>query len=347
MFENHLYSLNVKEHNTTDGDWSKVCPRGDTANKPEGRDGHSTTHAVGRIWVYGGWNEKAYLKDLWHITPRPAKTGSGLGGCPSTSNFEGEWMQEGAEGSALHLDWPPALNSHSMVAYGGFLYLFGGFSHDVSKVGAWTQCDEDDAGCKYYNQMWSFDVNKMIWRDIIANNKEGETGLAAVPPARARHAAAVVNGGMIVFGGVTAVGKAGDTWRFDMKAQIWDKMDVSEDDPKISFGNTFHPGPRSEMQAVAIGDQFFLYGGDNGTGPINDLWVYETDTSQCMEKKIEANLTAWLVVFILLFVGATGFICYQNCRGGGNDARSGGYSSGSAGAELGGTKPSGNYQAQS
>ena len=134
MFENHLYSLNVKEHNTTDGDWSKVCPRGDTANKPEGRDGHSTTHAVGRIWVYGGWNEKAYLKDLWHITPRPAKTGSGLGGCPSTSNFEGEWKQEGAEGSALHLDWPPALNSHSMVAYGGFLYLFGGFSHDVSKA---------------------------------------------------------------------------------------------------------------------------------------------------------------------------------------------------------------------
>merc|ERR1711871_588931 len=74
--DNFIYSLDTQQSM----DWFPVCGKADQEviaahagdGKPNARDGHSTTHDRGRVWIFGGWNEKQYFNDLWSINPQPA-----------------------------------------------------------------------------------------------------------------------------------------------------------------------------------------------------------------------------------------------------------------------------------
>merc|ERR1712023_391082 len=103
-----------------------------------------------------------------------------------------------------------------------------------------------------------------------------------VPAGRARHAAAVLNGGMYVFGGVVSSTSGsgsesvGDLWRYDLKSGNWDRMD----NKGTQFGTELRPTPRSQMQMVAMEDSLYIYGGNNGSVSAQ-LWSYTPFTGFC------------------------------------------------------------------
>lgn len=119
----------------------------------------------------------------------------------------------------------------------------------------------DNAG-NILNETWSYDPNNDQW---------SQSGSPTWPAARYGHSMVWVStntsiAGGFLFGGGNATSYMGDTWFYDAYMGYWNNLNPSN-----------NPDPRDG--AVLFYDQnnqvVFLFGGMNGTGYLNDMWVYD------------------------------------------------------------------------
>jgi len=122
-------------YNTKRQSWTQIIsPAG-----PPPRSSHQAaivSQGGGQLWIFGGEftspteSQFYHYKDLWcyHFTSK-------------------RWEKVAASGG------PSARSGHRMVVYKHFLIVFGGF-HDNLR------------DCKYYNDLYSFDLNNRVWKKL-------------------------------------------------------------------------------------------------------------------------------------------------------------------------------------
>jgi len=170
-------------------------------------------------------------------------------------NFSSKvWSLQNVEG-----DEPAPRNSQTLVTYGGNLYMFGGFSHDTVTGTSYTQCDNEAHKCKYFNDLWRFDIDDSEWTMLSPST-------LTKPCGRWGHSAVVLGESMIVYGG-NAEGQEllGDLWAFNFNTRSWNELQQNGG-----------PAPGYDHSAVVIGSSIFFYGGVTTDAPYgsNLLWKY-------------------------------------------------------------------------
>lgn len=122
-------------YNTKRSSWSQIIsPAG-----PPPRSAHQAaivSQGGGQLWIFGGEytspteSQFYHYKDLWcyHFASK-------------------RWEKVNAAGG------PSARSGHRMIVYKNFLIVFGGF-HDNLR------------DCKYYNDLYSFDLENRIWKKL-------------------------------------------------------------------------------------------------------------------------------------------------------------------------------------
>jgi len=257
-----------------------------TQDLPE-RNGHSTTALAGVLYVFGGWNETYYFNDLWFFDV-------------SALYLQGTttWIQSNAYG-------PAARDGHSGVAYGGGLYIFAGFWHDVS-YGPYVSCATEP--CLWFNDLWVYSTLGYKWTQMIPGGP--------LPPARYGHVAEVVGENMYVFGGYGAtMTSLNDMWAYSFTFNLWQQLK-----PTGSI-----PSPRFDSASWVIGEAVYIFGGNDGA--LLDLYAYyphlnpdstTTDESSSLEGSVEGLEAAVSLNVILTFaIGVISYLIYREVSGGG------------------------------
>ncbi|GMR60158.1 hypothetical protein PMAYCL1PPCAC_30353, partial [Pristionchus mayeri] len=118
---------------------------------------------------------------------------------------------------------------HTVVAYGGKAYLWGGRN-------------DESGACDLLHE---FNPVDNVWRSLATKGR--------IPPARDGHSAVVYNGQMIVFGGFEEQDQrfSQETFIFDFESATWSEMATMGD----------RPAWRDFHTAVVIGDDMFVFGG--------------------------------------------------------------------------------------
>lgn len=177
----------------TDEHWTVALPS--TAPQPAPRDAHTIAEVSGVVYLFGGWDESQYFNDLWSLDV------TGL-----TNYTKGtppvKWVQAVPNGVA---ESPPRRNSHSFSPYGGRVYLFGGFAHDVETAGPWVQCSPSDR-CHFYNDVWVLGTPTLAPKVQLRSSPWVALSPAAPngrPEGRYGHSASIVGESLYIFGGKT------------------------------------------------------------------------------------------------------------------------------------------------
>jgi len=250
------------------------------------RNAHTMTNIGGIMYVYGGWNGTEYFGDTWWFDT------SALYLKPYTN-----WSRSFSNAN------PPPRNSHSAVAFGGQLVIFGGFSHNTSQGSVFCTNPLDD--CVYYNDVWIYSPYADKWTQLMPSGVK--------PPARWGHSASVIGENMYIFGGTNAAGATlNDLWAYNFPYGVWQKLSPS--------GST--PGARYAHTQVTIGGAMYVYGGSTFSSTYRDLWTFtphkgSSDTEDDMEQAT-LGLKACLIVAILLaaVIAMFAILVYRHVGGG-------------------------------
>ncbi|KAG7502380.1 ileal sodium/bile acid cotransporter [Solea senegalensis] len=188
-------------------------------------------HYDGHVYVLGG-RENSCVKDLWRY-----------------SVVCNEWTELSCNGEAA----PEELEEHSMVAYEGFLYVFGGML--------------DSAYTKYKCALWVFDIGKQKWTPCQGKTSSPQRQM---PTNRKGHSAVVVGSAMLVYGGLVDMkGSSQDFWSLDFDTMTWSLLSTL---PQNSLG----PGPRHSHSAMVYQDCMYLFGGLKGLREQRDFWKWNS-----------------------------------------------------------------------
>ncbi len=120
----------------------------------------------------------------------------------------------------------------------------------------------------FFNDVWSFDLSANTWSQFMPTggppNIRYGVGYAFDPVAR----------DLVTFAGFTNAGRFDDVWRFNDQAETW--TDVS---PGMG------PGERCLHAACydPIDHRMIMFGGQNNSGPLGDLWALDLDTDTWTE----------------------------------------------------------------
>ncbi|NXU75040.1 GEFF factor, partial [Oreotrochilus melanogaster] len=189
---------------------------------------HACVICRGFVYLYGGRNTTS-LRDFWryHIAKK-------------------EW-----EMLDCSRDGPEELEEHSMVAYKGTLYIFGGMV--------------DSAFTQAKTPLWIYDIDSARWTECP--NVPAETESSA-PTNRKGHSAVVYHSSMYIYGGYFGIrGISQEFWSFHFDTSKW--LCVST--PAHSPG----PGPRHGHSAVVYHTGMYLFGGLMGLSEQKDLWKWD------------------------------------------------------------------------
>ncbi|KAL0387338.1 UNVERIFIED_CONTAM: Kelch domain-containing protein 3 [Sesamum radiatum] len=193
-----------------------------SGNPPSARESH-TANVVGdeKLVVFGGSGEgdANYLNDL-HIL--------------DLENME--WSSPEVSGNV-----PAPRDSHSAVAVGNRLFVFGG-----------------DSGDRYQGDVSVLDLNKLIWSRLDVCEPS--------PGARAGHAA------VYILGGVGDKQYYSDIWVLDVITSSWDQLDLCS--PK-SQGRFSHTATVTTMGIAIFG------GCGEDERPLNELLILPIDSLTC------------------------------------------------------------------
>ncbi|XP_059417255.1 kelch domain-containing protein 3-like isoform X2 [Carassius carassius] len=145
---------------------------------------------------------------------------------------------------------PEELEEHTMVAYQGFMYVFGGI--------------QDSSYTSSKTPLWVFDTVKECW----INWKTGSEPIQGVTPAnRKGHSAVIFGSSMYVYGGYIDIrGSTKEFWKFDFDSRGWSLLS------SVQGG----PGPRHGHSAMTHQDSMYLYGGLQGLREQKDLWSWSS-----------------------------------------------------------------------
>jgi outer membrane murein-binding lipoprotein Lpp len=119
----------------------------------------------------------------------------------------------------------------------------------------------------YFNDVWAYDASSGTWTEILTTGK--------TPQARRSHAAALVDGIMYVFGGVTAQDELlSDLAVFVIKSSRW-----------LAHANTGNrPMPRSCHSMLAASGNLIVFGGISTSNVDNLVWTLDTTKIDYLEE---------------------------------------------------------------
>eukprot|EP00288_Rhodomonas_lens_P007119 CAMPEP_0177717610 /NCGR_PEP_ID=MMETSP0484_2-20121128/15138_1 /TAXON_ID=354590 /ORGANISM="Rhodomonas lens, Strain RHODO" /LENGTH=503 /DNA_ID=CAMNT_0019229725 /DNA_START=236 /DNA_END=1744 /DNA_ORIENTATION=+ len=162
---------------------------------------------------------------------------------------------------------PKPRNCHTATMVGDKMLVFGGFG-----------------GSKWFEELWTFDTRNIEWHQPeLQRTVFGASH--PCPPARYAHSCVSFRGLLYVFGGYGGADSwLGDLWVLDTQSirvrdqtkaiMSWSKPDT--------VGEA--PSPRAAHTANVVGSRIFIFGGNDGTVRMNDLYSLDT---QNMEWKRE------------------------------------------------------------
>ncbi|XP_071602837.1 kelch domain-containing protein 3-like isoform X1 [Heliangelus exortis] len=241
-------------------DWNSAPPK---KPSPCDRYKHACVICRGFVYLYGGRNTTS-LRDFWryHIAKK-------------------EW-----EMLDCSRDGPEELEEHSMVAYKGTLYIFGGMV--------------DSAFTQAKTPLWMYDIDSARWTECP--NVPAETESSA-PTNRKGHSAVVYHSSMYIYGGYFGIrGISQEFWSFHFDTSKW--LCVST--PAHSPG----PGPRHGHSAVVYHTGMYLFGGLMGLSEQKDLWKWDFVSSSWSNIRtshgpppVVGHASALLKDFMLIFGG--------------------------------------------
>ncbi|XP_043916597.1 tip elongation aberrant protein 3-like [Protopterus annectens] len=193
---------------------------------PSDRFKHACSVVKGFVYLYGG-RDKTGLNDLWRY-----------------NIMHNKWEQLQYLGD----DVPEELDEHSMVAYEGMLYIFGGMV--------------DSAYVQRKTPLWIYEIDRSRW-----THWKKRVGEQIVPANRKGHSAAVYNSFMYLYGGYVDIkGISQEFWSFSFDTQEWSIVSPSTTEPG--------PGPRHGHSAVVHSTGMYLFGGLMGLTEQNDIWKW-------------------------------------------------------------------------
>ncbi len=154
---------------------------------------------------------------------------------------------------------PGNLSGHSLVVIDNDAYLFGGVAPTTAHTG-------DAPAQVVCNNLYKYDNEIQAWIERIP-------GLS--PPARANHAAAVVDGKMVIHGGTDGTNVLNDLWVYNPATKTWiQKTPPGPVPPALQY-----------HKAVVSGGHIYLVGGTgSGGGPSDQLWAYDSTASSWTQK---------------------------------------------------------------
>ncbi|KAL9341423.1 hypothetical protein Peur_064748 [Populus x canadensis] len=210
----HVLDLGTKE-------WMSPECKG---NPPSPRESHTAT-LIGddKIMVFGGSGEGEanYLNDLHVLDLKSMR-----------------WTSPEVKGSI-----PAARDSHSAVAIGSKLFVYGG-----------------DRGDRFHGDVDVLDTDTMTWTKLAVQG--------SAPGVRAGHTAVNIGTKVYVIGGVGDKHYYNDVWVLDVSACSWTKLDISGQQPQGRFSHT----------AVVTDLNIAIYGGcREDERPLNQLLVLQLE----------------------------------------------------------------------
>ncbi|HKE96074.1 MAG TPA: choice-of-anchor D domain-containing protein [Povalibacter sp.] len=270
------------------------------ANFPGAReDATAWTDASGNFWVFGGAGYDSIggsrLNDLWKydIASHLWTWMSGVSlGTPAASY--------GVPGVADPANVPGGRNrAMSWTDSDGNLWLFGGEGYAGASSNAPTSFG-------FLNDLWRYSPSTGLWtwiggssigsNDTIAPGRYGTRGTASdenVPGQREEATTWTdANGNLWLFGGAgyDALGHSGllnDLWKYMPSTKQWTWVSGSNavNAPAVGAPGTTDSAntPEARHRAISWVDQdgmLWLLGGDAVAGTRNDLWKFDTATSQ-------------------------------------------------------------------
>ncbi|XP_016386846.1 actin-fragmin kinase-like [Sinocyclocheilus rhinocerous] len=195
--------------------WTSVpqhCPA------PCDRYKHASCAHRGHVYILGG-RETCLLRDFWKYNVVCDK-----------------WAKLPCDSEEA----PEELEEHTMVAYQGFLYVFGGM--------------QDSSYTNSKMPLWVFDTVKECW---INWKTRSETLQGETPANRKGHSAVIFGSSMYVYGGYIDIrGSTKEFWKFD-----------------------FGPSRLVGHSAVFFKDSMLIFGGgETQSSPQSSLWRFNLTT---------------------------------------------------------------------
>mmetsp|Transcript_12924 Transcript_12924/g.21141 ORF Transcript_12924/g.21141 Transcript_12924/m.21141 type:complete len:513 (+) Transcript_12924:47-1585(+) len=209
--------------------WNKNDENSSNGSAPAERSGHSASLIGDKLYVFGGDSGGVYRNDLWILDLET-------------------WHWKKPEG--INGTFPPPRSGHTASVIDRKLYIIGG-----------------DGGNRYYNDVFSLDLDQMVWTEYKGSGK--------APQERSGHTQVVVGRTIVLFGGHGSAEDARDCYFNDVVMLNVDKMEwLRSDSPPGPM-----PQPRSGHSAVlsASGHEMYIIGGENGGGDYfyNDVYMLD------------------------------------------------------------------------
>ncbi len=127
---------------------------------------------------------------------------------------------------------------------------------------------------KYLNGTWTYNFKENLWTHLSSKLDPGPRGAAAMAYSPDHQM-------ILLFGGMSTIGRLGDTWEFNCKTDKWVKVE-----PNIN------PEGRSDSALIydTVDKVFILYGGwGSGSGLTSDTWLYDPVKQNWSEMKTDTN----------------------------------------------------------
>jgi len=152
---------------------------------------------------------------------------------------------------------PKGRNCHTASMVGDKMMVFGGFG-----------------GSKWFDELWVFDTQFIEWyRPEVRSAAQGS------PAARYAHSAVAFRGLLYIFGGYGG----DDAWLSDL--WVLDTQAIRVRDQRKAAMTWFRPPttgtpppPRAAHTANIVGQKLYIFGGNNGSIRLNDLYSLDTQT---------------------------------------------------------------------
>lgn len=200
-----------------------------TGTTPTGRYGHAAARVGGQWFVYGGYDTSAMMcSDMYRLDLERA-------------------VWEKIDSVTPAKCRPEARMHHTLVAWDGKLWVFGGKLE----------------GGKAANDVWAYDIATREWREVSPSKRKG----AAWPEARWGHSATMVatqsRPSFVVFGGCAKDKEFGDVWAFEPKTEQWERwpLDGAQPEPRYFHtatlvGATIHVFGGRDLRNIAFSSMF-------------------------------------------------------------------------------------------
>eukprot|EP00164_Ancoracysta_twista_P005521 GFYU01007573.1.p1 GENE.GFYU01007573.1~~GFYU01007573.1.p1 ORF type:complete len:611 (+),score=152.27 GFYU01007573.1:197-2029(+) len=188
---------------------------------------------------------------------------------------------------------PNVSTGHSLVAYGHYLYQYGGVAQNsthpmdeihvfdtemqtwdiVTPKGDAPPARAEHTASVIGSYMWVFGgnpyLNDLCKLDLVSEEWYIVDAKGELPEGRANHTACVVSDGLYIFGGRNAQKQClSGMYRFDLGTSEW---------APVPFKGT-GPAPREGHAMIVQGNNIIIYGGHDGPNVWADAWSLSLDT---------------------------------------------------------------------